>query len=56
MNQAPCKECEQRHVGCHIECEEYKDFAECQKEKLKFCSATQTDVYIAQKRRRKNNG
>ena len=25
---APCKDCTERHVGCHIECEGYKHFKE----------------------------
>jgi hypothetical protein len=25
---APCKDCKERHVGCHAECERYKEFAE----------------------------
>ena len=25
---APCKNCEDRHTGCHAECEKYKAFAE----------------------------
>lgn len=25
-NSAPCKDCNQRYVGCHSECSEYLDF------------------------------
>ena len=25
---APCKDCNDRHTGCHAECEKYKRFAE----------------------------
>ena len=25
---APCKDCEDRHSGCHSECEKYKAFKE----------------------------
>ena len=25
---APCKDCKDRHVGCHSECEKYKEFAD----------------------------
>lgn len=25
---APCKDCKERHVGCHAECEMYKEYAE----------------------------
>lgn len=24
--QAPCKDCNDRHVGCHAECQKYKDY------------------------------
>lgn len=23
---APCKNCEERHIGCHSECSSYKEF------------------------------
>ena len=23
---APCRDCENRHVGCHSDCEKYKEF------------------------------
>jgi hypothetical protein len=23
---APCKDCDDRYVGCHIDCEKYNDF------------------------------
>ena len=26
MNLSPCKDCEKRYVGCHSECEQYKEF------------------------------
>ena len=26
VTKAPCKNCEDRHVGCHAECEKYKQF------------------------------
>lgn len=33
MQEVPCKECENRKVGCHISCDSYKDFrAEREKE------------------------
>lgn len=32
MKKAPCKECENRHVGCHGECEAYKTWTEDRKE------------------------
>lgn len=25
---APCKNCPDRHLGCHSDCEKYKEFAE----------------------------
>lgn len=25
---APCKDCQDRHIGCHCECEKYKTFTE----------------------------
>ena len=25
---APCKDCTERHIGCHAECDRYKVFAE----------------------------
>lgn len=28
MVSAPCKNCEDRHVGCHSECDRYKKFKE----------------------------
>lgn len=28
MNDAPCKGCADRHVGCHSGCEKYKKFRE----------------------------
>ena len=31
---APCKDCEDRHSGCHSECEKYKAFKEEQYDKL----------------------
>lgn len=34
--QAPCKDCEGRHVGCHSECRLYIDFNnKCQKDRDK---------------------
>lgn len=29
---APCKDCENRHPGCHGECEEYAEFQRLHKE------------------------
>lgn len=23
---SPCKDCEKRHIGCHSECDSYKEF------------------------------
>ena len=32
----PCHNCEDRHVGCHAECERYKEYAaECHKRREK---------------------
>jgi len=28
MDNAPCKDCEKRHVGCHSDCNNYKKFRE----------------------------
>lgn len=32
MNKAPCKDCPDRQVGCHINCEEYLAFAKEKRE------------------------
>lgn len=32
MKKAPCKGCEERHPGCHAECESYKAWAEARQE------------------------
>ena len=26
MGMSPCKDCEERHVGCHSKCEKYAEF------------------------------
>lgn len=31
---SPCKDCEERYIGCHGDCEKYKSFYE-QNEKIK---------------------
>ena len=36
---APCKDCEFRHVGCHAECEVYKDWKKDHEAELKKKSA-----------------
>lgn len=28
ITNAPCKDCSERHIGCHSECEKYKSFRE----------------------------
>lgn len=30
-NKAPCKDCEKRHLGCHSDCKDYKEFTEYRK-------------------------
>lgn len=30
-NKAPCKDCKKRHLGCHADCNDYKEFAEYRK-------------------------
>lgn len=43
----PCKECENRAIGCHAECKEYKTFAKA-KEALKAqIRAQRADLYSA---------
>ena len=32
---APCKDCSDRHTGCHSECEKYKEFDKVNKERRK---------------------
>lgn len=29
---APCKDCTERHVGCHSTCQDYKDFVKWNEE------------------------
>lgn len=33
---APCKDCEERYLGCHSECEKYKAYR-VQQEKISRC-------------------
>ena len=33
-NNPPCKECADRHCGCHLDCDKYKEYSELRKEKL----------------------
>lgn len=34
MGQAPCKDCERRHIGCHAQCDDYKAWREEQDRKV----------------------
>lgn len=43
MKTAPCKDCEERHLGCHSECKRYLEYLNEHKE-----------IMAAEKLRRKN--
>ena len=50
INTAPCKDCKDRHLGCHGECEKYKEFKEYRnKINEKRQEAHKEDVYEIQK-------
>lgn len=36
MKISPCKDCIKRHIKCHSDCEEYKEWAEKQHEEKNF--------------------
>ncbi len=35
MNNAPCKDCKNRSIGCHTTCKQYLDFKEQHKREMK---------------------
>lgn len=58
MNDAPCKDCEERKLGCHSICPRYRDFCEKneeRKERLKEERQQREDfvrsVYSAQRKK-----
>lgn len=38
MKSAPCKDCSDRHLGCHASCREYNKFTSERAEELKLIS------------------
>lgn len=49
---APCKDCKNRHIGCHSECNEYKAFCES-KTKEKANRRMENDLKCFQYSKRK---
>lgn len=50
---APCKDCQNRRVGCHSECEKYISFSEERSRQLEEkYKASQADIYINDKQNR----
>lgn len=44
---APCKDCEDRKIGCHGTCEKYKDFkTTIETEKAKIRNAYDTEIKL----------
>lgn len=56
MIDAPCKGCEERHVGCHSKCEKYAAFLERRKAiKLKAAGLRTVLEYYCEKAQRFHN-
>jgi len=53
MNNTPCKECEERQIGCHSSCEKYKNFLKIRDEKNAFLHREPHDYYVVDKIRKK---
>ena len=41
MKSAPCKDCTERHPGCHSECEKYKEYS---RERTEMCKRKSMDL------------
>ena len=53
---SPCKECQNRHVGCHSKCEEYLTFADERKRIQEVINKEKSfvDIHAERQKRRKN--
>lgn len=49
---APCKDCPDRHIGCHGECEAYQTY-NADRERIRASKKTAIDMYEIQKKRNK---
>lgn len=63
MSNNSCYQCEDRHVGCHVDCETYNEFAKEREERRKIIhdarvkqDITYTGVMLHESRRKKKKG
>ena len=57
MNRPPCKDCEDRKVGCHAECEKYRTYKETRtKECIWLINTNRSQVKPSTCRYRKSSG
>lgn len=63
MANAPCKDCSERHIGCHQVCSKYKEYSAKKqeiyklryKESVKLCDFAE-HMYLSTRRMRNNRG
>lgn len=55
---SPCKGCEYRHIHCHAECDEYKEFVmereKVRRERLVQSQVNNARMYVIEKRTQDN--
>lgn len=46
---APCKDCPDKHMKCHSECEKYKEFqVECEERRKKIANKKQIETLLCE--------
>jgi len=48
LNIAPCKGCDERHIGCHSDCEKYREFRVQQDDVIKAKAKYLEGLYTSQ--------